>query len=392
MAWGPVQLPSAMVPREMNLLRKYRDDLKREYTSAEATEHSYRSALKELVEALGGGGVQAINEPKHKKYGAPDFIVQHSGVPIGHIECKDVGRNLDAEEESEQLKRYRAALPNLVLTDYLEFRWYSGGELRETARLGRFDTLGAYKAEREGAAAVQGLLEAFLKASVAAIDDPADLARRMAAKTRLLRHTVQCILEEDGDSSTLRELLTSYRQVLISGLNADQFADMQAQTVAYGIFAARVLWTGQGEFTRQHAVFAQTAPFLRDVFGRIAGPGADARIAWIVDDFALLLDRADMAAILENFGRRTRQQDPVVHFYEDFLAAYDPKLRELRGVYYTPEPVVSYIVSSVDWLLRHKFGLADGLADTEVVASEEGGREPASADPRSRSWHRHVPA
>ena len=123
-------------------------------------------------------------------------------------------------------------------------------------------------------------------------------------------------------------------------------------------------------FTRQSAAFAETTPFLRDVFGLIAGPGIDSRIAWIVDDLALLLDRADMAAILRDFGARSRREDPVVHFYEAFLVAYDPKLREMRGVYYTPEPIVSYIVRSVDWLLRDRFGLAAGLAATVAEGTD----------------------
>ena len=123
-----------------------------------------------------------------------------------------------------------------------------------------------------------------------------------------------------------------------------------------------------GPFTRETAVFAETTPFLQDVFGRIAGPNIEPRIAWIVDDLALLLDKADMGAVLADFGSRRAVEDPVVHFYEDFLAAYDPELREMRGVYYTPEPVVSYIVRSIDQLLRDRFGLVGGLANTEKVA------------------------
>ena len=352
-------------------LRAYRQALRQTHDSGQATEHSYRPAFKALVEALGGDGVEAINEPTRIEAGAPDFLIQRRGVPIGHIECKDVGENLDAAERSEQLKRYRGALPNLILTDYLEFRWYAEGELRETARLGRFDSSGAYTAESGGGDAVRALLDTFSAADHATIDDPADLARRMAGKTRLLRDTIRRILEDDDEPAALGELLASYREVLISDLDADEFADLQAQTAAYGLFAARCLHDGPPkDFTRQSAVFAQTTPFLSDVLTRVAGPNADARIAWIMDDLALLLARADMAAVLEDFGKSTQQEDPVVHFYEDFLAAYDPRLRELRGVYYTPKPVVSYIVRSVDRLLHDEFGLADGLADTATVEVE----------------------
>ena len=189
----------------------------------------------------------------------------------------------------------------------------------------------------------------------------------MAAKARLLRNGISRIFQREG-AGPLHDLLNAYREVLIADLSPTDFADLQAQTAAYGLFAARCGHvTGSGPFTRQSAVFAETTPFLRDVFGRVAGPGIDHRIAWIVDDLARLLDRADMEAILADFGSRTVEEDSVVHFYEDFLAAYDPRLREMRGVYYTPEPVVSYIVRSVDRLLRNRFDLADGLADTAKI-------------------------
>lgn len=337
--------------------------------TGQATEHSYRPALQQMLTDLGGSDVGAINEPTQADYGAPDFIVELRQVPIGHIECKDIGTNLDTEAESEQLKRYRNALPNLILTDYLQFRWYVDGELRAEARLGRFDNAGRLVTETGGDEAVGKLLANFYDAQIPVVGDSADLARRMASKTRLLRSAIEQVLAADTDNApALAGLLASYREVLINDLSVEDFADLQAQTAAYGLFAARCLHQGSAEtFSRQSAVFAETTPFLRDVFVQIAGPSADSRIAWVIDDLALLLKRADMAAVLEGFGTATRQEDPIVHFYEDFLAAYDPRLRELRGVYYTPEPVVSYIVRSVDWVLRDRFGLADGLADTATV-------------------------
>ena len=333
-----------------------------------ATEHSYRPALEQFVETVGGSETKALNEPSHVECGAPDFIVERGGVPIGHVECKDVGANLDVAAKSDQLKRYRASLPNLILTDYLEFRWYTEGELRESARIGRLNEPGGIGYEREGAQQVTALLDSFFNADIPSIDKPRDLAKRMAAKARLLRDGVNHILAQEGGTGPLHDLLKAYREVLISNLSPSDFADLQAQTAAYGLFAARCLHeTGSGPFTRQSAAFAKTTPFLQDVFGRIAGPGIDERIAWIVDDLARLLDRADMGAVLADFGSRIADEDPVVHFYEDFLAEYDPRLRETRGVYYTPEPVVSYIVRSVDLLLRNRFGLADGLADTARI-------------------------
>ena len=213
--------------------------------------------------------------------------------------------------------------------------------------------------------------DAFFAADIPSIDNPRDLAERMAAKARLLRDGINRVFDQEGGTGPLHGLLRAYREVLIGDLSAADFADLQAQTAAYGLFAARCRHEpGSGPFTRQSAIFAETTPFLQDVFGRIAGPGIDQRIAWIVDDLARLLDRADMGAVLADFGNRVADEDPVVHFYEDFLAAYDPGMRETRGVYYTPEPVVSYIVRSVDRLLRDRFDLTDGLADTAKIKVE----------------------
>ena len=117
-------------------LRRYLRSVTDTLSTGLATEHSYRPALKELVEKFGRKGTQAINEPTHVECGAPDFIVEHRGVPVGHIECKDVGADLDRAENREQLKRYRDALPNLILTDYIEFRWYySGSDAPRIAKL-----------------------------------------------------------------------------------------------------------------------------------------------------------------------------------------------------------------------------------------------------------------
>ena len=353
-------------------IRTYRNDISKERDSEQATEHAYRPALKTLLEELGGDGVLAVNDPKRANASAPDFIVQRRGVPIGHVECKDIGDNLNNTEQTEQLRRYRDALPNLILTDYLEFRWYVEGELRQTARIGSIDAKGNISRDAEGTQGVTTLTESFFNATVATVNNPKDLAQRMAASARLLRDGIANTLAGEDENGTFHAHLAAYRSLLIESLTPSEFADMQAQTFAYGLFAARCRHhrTDNNLFTRQAAVFTETTPFLRDVLVAIAGPAIDPGITWIVDDLAALLDRADMDAILADFGNQNSGQDPVVHFYEDFLHAYDPALREMRGVYYTPAPVVSYIVRSVDTLLRKKFNLMNGLADSQTSVIE----------------------
>lgn len=345
----------------------YLEDVQRELDTGDAREHAYRPALKTLLESL-EPGLQATNEPRRSKVGAPDYVVGRGSVPLGYVEAKDVGEDLRKVERSEQLKRYRGAFSNLILTDYLEFRHYVDGERRAVARIAEEDDNGRLRPDKDGAEEVERLLRNFLAHEAPTVGTPRELAERMAAQAREIRTLIAETFRQEGEKGGLHTQLSAFRKTLIPDLQPEQFADMYAQTIAYGLFAARTTTPAEG-FSRRTAGYdlPRTNPFLRRLFNEIAGPDLDDRVAWLVDDLAELLKRADMSAILENFGHRTRREDPVVHFYETFLAAYDPKMRESRGVYYTPEPVVSYIVRSVDAVLKAKFGRSMGLADPNTL-------------------------
>ena len=337
------------------------------YKAGNATEHTHRPALKDLLEAF-QPGIIATNEPKRIKCGAPDYIITRKDIPLGFVEAKDIGVSLDDTENSEQLKRYRDGLANLILTDYLEFRWYVSGKLRLTARLAKPQANGKLRIDAEGTQQLAELLQSFFAENIPVISSPKELAVRMAALARLIRSIIGKTFAEEGEHGALHEQMEGFRKVLLHDLTAEQFGDMYAQTICYGLFAARCNSTGT-HFTRTHAAYdlPKTNPFLRKLFAHIAGPELDERIVWAVDNLAELLNRADISAILQDFGRATRQEDPVVHFYETFLGAYDQKMREARGVYYTPEPVVSYIVRSVDAILKKDFKLSAGLADSSKI-------------------------
>jgi len=349
---------------------QYLKQIEQALAAGNATEHTHRPALKSFIESL-AEGITATNEPKRVRCGAPDFIVTRGQTPLGYVEAKDVGVSLDKAEASEQLRRYLDSLENLLLTDYLEFRWYVRGEMVQAAHLGTFD------AQRDrlrvgpgGAEEVVQLLENFLTEVIPTVNSPKELAGRMARVARLIRETILRAFRTEGAGGSLHEQMKGFRAVLLHDLDEEQFADMYAQTICYGLFAARCNARGGGPFTRQHAAhdLPRTNPFLRKLFQHVAGPDLDDEPhAWAVDGLAELLNRTDINAILKDFGRSTRREDPVVHFYETFLAAYDPKMREARGVYYTPEPVVSYIVRSVDHILKTDFKLANGLADASKI-------------------------
>ncbi|WP_254445183.1 type ISP restriction/modification enzyme [Anabaena sp. UHCC 0204] len=201
------------------------------------------------------------------------------------------------------------------------------------------------------------------------VTTPKDLAKCMASLAQLMRDAIKTALYDVDNGGMLRQQLESFQRVLIKDLTVEQFADMYAQTICYGLFAARCNTDNVQTFSRETAAFKlpKTNPFLRSIFGQIAGPDLDERISWAVDNLANILQQMEMTEILQDFGKRTRREDPVVHFYETFLAEYDPQVREARGVYYTPEPVVSYIVKSVDYLLKHKFNISQGLADSQKI-------------------------
>ena len=191
----------------------------------------------------------------------------------------------------------------------------------------------------------------------------------MAGKARLLSDVIEKALssdEENDNNSTLKEQQDAFKEILIHDITPKGFADVYAQTIAYGMFAARLHDPTLPTFSRQEAaeLIPKSNPFLRKLFGYIAGPDIDDRIKWIVDSLVEIFLACNVEEILKNYGRSTKMEDPIIHFYETFLSEYDPKLRKARGVWYTPAPVVNFIVRAVDDILKTEFDLPQGLADT----------------------------
>jgi len=361
----------------MDLAKSYLASIKRESETGSATEHTYRAALKAFMEGL-DRDVVAINEPKREACGAPDFVVRKGDLSTGYIEAKDIGKSLDEAEDSEQLKRYRKSLHNLILTDYLEFRWYVYDELRKTARIGRVGKNNKIIiSDHESISDVLSLLDNFLNQTPEKITTPIVLANQLARIAIIIRDIVIQSFEKNIISAELQDLRGAIASVLIPEIGQPdrigEFADMYAQTIVYGLFAARCNHHGSSPFKRSGAAseIPKTNPFLRKLFASITGLGMEEEPhAPFIDDLVQILNSTDIDAVLANFGKRNKQEDPVIHFYETFLKAYDPGLRELRGVYYTPEPVVSYIVRSVDQILKKQFDLSGGLLDTSETEYE----------------------
>jgi len=378
------------VSNEAKEFQKYLEEINKAYARGDATEHTHRPALKTLVEML-GKNITATNEPKRIQCGAPDFAVSISKrkiyQTIGYIECKDIGKDLNKEAKNEQIKeRYLKSFDNFILTDYIEFRLYIKGEKQFTTKLAE-EKGGKFKLIEDGAKKVSQLLRLFIAQEPLKITSAKELTVKMGDIAKFLRDIINKTFNQEIKTGTLHSQYEAFKEVLIHDLTEEQFADMYSQTICYGLFSARchldditlfgkdkhAVFHGMDhrskEFTRKEAAFLlpKTNPFLRKTFGHIVGPELDERIAWLVDDLVALLRNADMSSVLRDFAKKTKRRDPVFHFYETFLAEYDKKLKKSRGVYYTPDEVVSYIVRSVDILLKEKFGLKRGLADDSKI-------------------------
>lgn len=362
-------------------IAEYIKQINEQFGTGIAHEHSYRPMLQQLLSEMLPTFV-VTNEPARIECGAPDFIISSSktNTPVFYVEAKDIDdRDLDGRKENkEQFTRYKKSLDHIIFTDYLDFHLYENGEWVKNVRLAEVqgDNIVLCKEDLEDFIA---LVNHIASTKPSKITSAKRLAIQMAAKARILASTINnafCLAEEDSKSAEknkqLQGQLDAFRKVLINDLTPQGFADIYAQTVAYGMFAARLHDNTPDNFSRQEAanLIPKTNPFLRNIFQQIAGYDLDERIAWIVDDLINVFLATDVQKVMKNYSQKGIHRDPMIHFYEDFLKAYNPSLRKLKGVWYTPQPVVQFIVRAVDEILQRDFELSEGLADYSKFVHE----------------------
>lgn len=362
-------------------IAEYIKQINEQFGTGIAHEHSYRPMLQQLLSEMLPTFV-VTNEPARIECGAPDFIISSSktNTPVFYVEAKDIDdRDLDGRKENkEQFTRYKKSLDYIIFTDYLDFHLYENGEWVKNVRLAEVqgDNIVLCKEDLEDFIA---LVNHIASTKPSKITSAKRLAIQMAAKARILASTINnafCLAEEDCKSAEknkqLQGQLDAFRKVLINDLTPQGFADIYAQTVAYGMFAARLHDNTPDNFSRQEAanLIPKTNPFLRNIFQQIAGYDLDERIAWIVDDLINVFLATDVQKVMKNYSQKGIHRDLMIHFYEDFLKAYNPSLRKLKGVWYTPQPVVQFIVRAVDEILQRDFELSEGLADYSKFVHE----------------------
>lgn len=375
------------------LFADYIDALRRT-PLGEHTEHTGRSALQVLLDTFAGtveANVQ--HEPKRvAEKGAPDFKISRQGMVLGYVETKPIGDNLDKVLKSDQIKRYRELSDNILLTDYLHFVWIDGDDIHREILCHATDLENSKFTPGEApVAGVSSLLEAFFSTAPEGIGRAQNLALALATRSKLLRDYMGEELVRQGkehQEGRLYGLYTTFRDQVFQELTLAEFADAFAQMLAYGLFLARLnaegdevtLFNAREHIPRSFRLIRELVDFLTEL-----EKDEYREIRWVVEEVLSIVNGLDLPAIHEDLSFRQRkaisrdvratdedehrlfERDPFIYFYEDYLKAYDPEMRKGRGVYYTPPPIVNFIIRAVDDVLKDTFGISDGLADHQRV-------------------------
>lgn len=365
-----------------DLIQKYIQAISSKFSYEETSEMGYRSDFEVLLKSI----FESIkitrfdHDARAKEGNKPDFVVIKDEVPLLYIETKDIGVSLDKVEKSEQMSRY-FGYANLVLTDYVEFRFYRNGlpygEPIKIAEYNKGDrTITPFPNNFEYLAKT---LVDFTQSHKEPIRSGKHLSKIMGGKAQRIRDNVRQFLASKSERSIeLVRIYETIKKLLVHDLTEESFADMYAQTLVYGLFVARFYDETPSDFTRQESrdLIPKSNPLLRHFFDHIVGPNFDKRLEYIVNELCGVFSHADVEKLMKEYyqedlwGNEQKGPDPVIHFYEDFLKEYDPELRKKMGAYYTPLPVVAFITKSVDHLLQKEFGLAAGLADTTKTVND----------------------
>lgn len=359
-----------------NLFENYIQSISSKFSHEETSEMGYRTDFEMLIKGI----FESINvkridhDAKAQQGNKPDFVVLNYDIPILYIEAKDICVSLDKVEASEQMARYYG-YANLVLTDYVEFRFYRNGlPYEEPIKIANYNIRDrTITPIPENYDHVAKTLIDFTQSHKEPIRSGKHLAKIMGGKAQRIRDNVRQYLSTESEKNTeLMRVYETIKKLLVRDLTLESFADMYAQTLVYGLFVARYHDETPDNFTRQEArdLVPASNPLLRHFFDHIVGPDFDKRLEYIVNELCEVFSHASVPELMKQYfkddlwGQSHEGPDPVIHFYEDFLKEYDANLRKKLGAFYTPLPVVRFIIRAVDYILEKEFSLSQGLADT----------------------------
>lgn len=364
----------------------------KELDVSEATEHTLRGPLENLLKSLAARAdstIAVIHEPKRdaNRLGAPDFKFKVHEAILGYLENKKIDESLDSVLQSTQIAKYKQLSNNIVVTNYLEWVWLQDGHIAKRETLCYRSDVGNRRArlDPDKAEKVAGLIGGFLSAVPQKLADAKKLAEALAMRCHDLRDFLREELERqerEPPPGRLYGLYEFFTEAVFYELSLDEFANAFAQTLGYGLFLAKLnaeadavtLQNAKNHIPANFALIRELVGFLDE----LEQPEYQ-DIKWLLEEILGIMNALDLAAIHADlaFAKGTRHsteeerllfdKDPYVYFYEDFLSAYDKETRKGRGVYYTPPPVVSFIVQAAEDILKRTFNIRRGLADHKRV-------------------------
>lgn len=355
---------------------KYIKELNDQLKTGKAGEEAYRPALKDLLEEM-MPNVIATNNPKPEEYGIPDYVLSRrtDNMPVSYVETKDLDDNdLDGNRKNkEQFTRYKEALDHIVFTNYMRFHLYVNGVFEEKVELATMEG-DEIVLITENIEKFKSIINRLGQAEPQRITRASRLAEVMASKARMIADIIERVFDVDQESTKAsdQQLFSHYnafKRVLMKNLEPKKFASIYAQTIVYGLFTACYHTPTPQEFDRTKAtiLIPKTNPLLRDVFEDVVGSKLDSRIKWIVDDMVTIFRKVGWEKVMREYNNKGQHNDPMFHFYEKFLGAYNPAEKKKLGVYYTPQPIVGFIVRAVDECLKTDFDISKGLADHQRI-------------------------
>lgn len=345
------------------------------YRGGDYTEMTFRTAFETLIESL-NPDYDLTHEPKRiTDLGAPDFKAFLGPANIGYIETKNLGENLDNVLESIQLKKYIESIDNIILTDYARFMLIRKGEKVIDFNLFSLIDLknSRFSISDTNMNVFIELIDEFFSYKLPNIKDAEELAKELAKKAKLLKEIVKEQLTEDmrtKEESRYSPIYDFYLGIksLIKDINIEDGADAYAQTITYSLFLARKNSSKGIDRISAYAHIPENIGIIKQMFTSMSGSEFPSSISWIIDDIVDILNATDMKEVFATIDKRGKKdKDPILFLYEDFLNYYDPEKKKKLGVYYTPRPVVNFIVNSTHIILKQHFNKETGLADDTVT-------------------------
>ncbi|PDW55033.1 type ISP restriction/modification enzyme [Helicobacter pylori] len=338
------------------MLKEYLEGIKD--LTPESNELTHRAFLQILLTSLKENfntEFKIEHEPKRERGSQPDFRISYQGLNIGYIENKRVGTDLNQLLKDDQVLKYLELNPNLMLTDYLNFMWVGKDEnnaplIKKEISVASLDELSKpLKPNPQTERDLIELFKSFFNYEAAPITNAKDFATHLSPRTKYLKDALITYQKDEQVYS----IFNNFKEYLYEELSFEDFSDALAQTLTYSLFIAKLnhpfekinLDNVRSSIPKNFAVIREMADFLKKL-------DAIKEIQWLLNEILSLINHVDMDSIIKDLND---DKDPYLHFYETFLSAYDPKLREKKGVYYTPDSVVKFIINALDSLLKTHF-------------------------------------